>query len=472
MDTDTTADTLVDQLYSDIYDWAEEEITENIIRFCQPKFLDEVTQNAIVHFTQLIEYIELSTHFSGLHQEKSKPKSKPKGGTKPSASNSSDDDSECSSTGQHELISLPQLVFDAMDAVMHDYKIPPYQRYEETDDDSDIMDADKVAEILARLSAIKYPAQRSPEWYASRMLLFSASAIHKLFSTLAQYNSLIYEKCAPQVAPSLMEPSKPLQCSSGPGEAVDARSWGVKYEPLSAALYEHLNPGTKVRSDYGCIRHLTCECIGASPDGINISIERPDKYGRMVEIKNIVNREITGIPKQEYWIQMQFQMEVCQLKTCDFVETRFVEYHSEADFYADVDDDTTKGVILYFVPLVVNPYSSVIMLEEGSVLPGLAMACPSEYVYMPFYVRNEKWAIQAYIAEQMALRATTHTLQTTTYWCLDEYSCIVVDHNQAWIQAAIPIVEQAWKIVEAERLTGAEHRAPKRRAPPTIKCLV
>jgi hypothetical protein len=45
----------------------------------------------------------------------------------------------------------------------------------------------------------------------------------------------------------------------------------------------------------------------------------------MLEIKNISNRIIDGIPKEEYWVQMQIQMETCDLDECDFVETRFKE---------------------------------------------------------------------------------------------------------------------------------------------------
>jgi hypothetical protein len=45
----------------------------------------------------------------------------------------------------------------------------------------------------------------------------------------------------------------------------------------------------------------------------------------MLEIKNIVNRDITGEPLHHYWIQMQVQMEVCDLDVCDFLETRFKE---------------------------------------------------------------------------------------------------------------------------------------------------
>ena len=40
-----------------------------------------------------------------------------------------------------------------------------------------------------------------------------------------------------------------------------------------------------------------------------------------VEIKNIVNREITGIPLEAYWIQMQVQMEVCDLDLT-FIESK------------------------------------------------------------------------------------------------------------------------------------------------------
>ena len=73
--------------------------------------------------------------------------------------------------------------------------------------------------------------------------------------------------------------------------------------------------------DFGCISHTDYEYIAASPDGINIDDTSP-LYGRMLEIKNTVSRVITGIPKLEYWIQMQIQMEVCDLNECDFLEMK------------------------------------------------------------------------------------------------------------------------------------------------------
>ena len=62
----------------------------------------------------------------------------------------------------------------------------------------------------------------------------------------------------------------------------------------------------------------------------------------MLEIKNPTSREITGIPKEDYWIQMQLQMETCNLNECDFLETVFKEYETEEEFMADGTFRITK----------------------------------------------------------------------------------------------------------------------------------
>ena len=46
-----------------------------------------------------------------------------------------------------------------------------------------------------------------------------------------------------------------------------------------------------------------------------------NKYGYLLEIKNPVSRKLTGIPKLDYWVQMQQQMYVTKLPYCDFLET-------------------------------------------------------------------------------------------------------------------------------------------------------
>ena len=61
--------------------------------------------------------------------------------------------------------------------------------------------------------------------------------------------------------------------------------WGQKYEPLSVLLYEDIY-NSKVE-DFGCIKHPNYHFLGASPDGIIIE-SSTGRYGRMLEIKNIV----------------------------------------------------------------------------------------------------------------------------------------------------------------------------------------
>ena len=117
--------------------------------------------------------------------------------------------------------------------------------------------------------------------------------------------------------------------------------WGQKYEPLSVKIYEHTY-NTKVE-DFGCIQHEIYTFLGASPDGINVD-PTSQRYGRMLEIKNIVNREIDGIPKKEYWIQMQLQMEVCDLDECDFLETKFTEYEDIQAYTKDTLDYSEDGI--------------------------------------------------------------------------------------------------------------------------------
>ena len=171
---------------------------------------------------------------------------------------------------------------------------------------------DEITAQIAALRSIPQPEQRTHAWYEFRHNLITASNIGKIFSTESQFNSLIYEKCQPENSSST---------SSFSNSITSPLHWGNKYEPVSVLVYEHMFK-TRV-GEFGCIRHPQYTCIGASPDGINVDLANPDRYGRMLEIKNIVNREITGIPLEMYWIQMQVQMETCGLDECDFLETRF-----------------------------------------------------------------------------------------------------------------------------------------------------
>ena len=317
----------------------------------------------------------------------------------------------------------------------------------------------KMTQKIQTLREKPQPDQRTPEWYARRNNLITASAASKAFGSQASVNQLVYEKCKNFVAPGAASgvasgpPSGPLQ-----GSVNSPLHWGQRYEPLTVMVYERRNQ-TKL-GEFGCIQHDTYPFIGASPDGINIDPTSPI-YGRMVEIKNIVNREITGKPKEEYWIQTQIQMEVCDLDECDFVETRFKEYDNETDYNADqVSSSSTgytakgneKGIILWFQTAPALTY-------QGYVSQPIQL-----YEYAPIGVTVEEydiWEAAVFAKHQRDRNIWVRTI----YWYLDEYSCVLVRRNRLWFSEAALVLEQVWAMIEEERQTGFEHRAPMKRRP-------
>ena len=47
---------------------------------------------------------------------------------------------------------------------------------------------------------------------------------------------------------------------------------------------------------------------------------------------------------------------------------------------------------------------------------------------------------------------------------MDEVSVVLVKRNKKWFDAAKPILDEVWKIIEHEREYGYEHRAPRKRS--------
>ena len=285
-----------------------------------------------------------------------------------------------------------------------------------------------IEEKLIYLRNKPQPVQRTQAWYEFRHKLITASNAYKAFESQSVKNQLIYEKCQP-----LKEIKEDV-----PVSMVNVNTtlhWGQKYEPLSVLIYEHLY-NTKIE-DFGCIRHDTYSFLGASPDGINVD-PQSERYGRMLEIKNIVNREITGIPKKEYWIQMQLQMEVWDLDECDFLETKFIEYENEQQYLLDNVDYYKKGIIMYFATSEGNPF----------------------YIYKPITIIEQE-DINAW--EENMMETTSLTWIKNCYWKLEKMSCVLVLRNKEWFATNIQELQDIWNIILKERETGFQHRAPNKR---------
>jgi putative phage-type endonuclease len=330
----------------------------------------------------------------------------------------------------------------------------PRRSYPNTIILNDNPDYDRITQQLNILRLKPQPPQRTDEWYEFRHNLFTASNAYKAFESQSTRNQLIYEKCQPLNLASdddvkevvLVNTNTPLH-------------WGQKYEPLSVKIYEDIYE-TKIE-DFGCIQHDTYKFLGASPDGINVDINSK-RYGRMLEIKNIVNREIDGIPKKEYWIQMQLQMAVCDLDECDFLETKFIEYPDVGAFNSDsneLDHEDEDG----------TAFTNVCLSKDGDIKGAIIYFHTKEgkpfYVYKPLDCIHpediERWEENTIEMYQGAKYG--YTFMKFIYWKLEQMSCVLVTRNKEWFNANVGVLADLWATVEAERVTGYEHRAPNRR---------
>jgi putative phage-type endonuclease len=317
-------------------------------------------------------------------------------------------------------------------------QIIPRRSYNDTfEKKMNSLEVERVKARLVELANVPQSVQRTKEWYETRHRLITASNAYKAFENESARNQLIYEKCQPLLIEDLDSKSESVNTTT-------AMHHGQKYEPVSVMYYED-RFNTKI-AEYGCIQHDTYKFLGASPDGI-VSDPSLPRFGRMLEIKNIVNREIDGIPKKEYWIQMQLQMETCDLNECDFLECRFIEYGSHADFNADgtfltSEKGEKKGIIMYFSSAEGKP----------------------KYVYKPLNMVEEYYD-SIWEPEQMAeCEKNGLTWIKNIYWRLEEVSCVLVLRNRKWFQDNIGQLAGVWEIILKERQSGFAHRAPAKRA--------
>ena len=285
-----------------------------------------------------------------------------------------------------------------------------------------------VVNIVEHLIRKNSHEQKTDEWHRYRHNLITASSAWKALDSLCNINSFILGKC------------KPVEIrKQGSYNLSTPFHWGVKYEPVSVLLYEYLYEA--VITDFGCIQHDEHKFLGASPDGINTKHSHP-LFGRMLEIKNIVNRDITGIPKKEYWVQMQIQMEVCNLDSCDFLECRFQEYTLSEDFFADGSFTRTstgliKGCFLQFC------------IEDRPF-----------YAHPPFQCSEQEYKIWR---TNCLADHTKKEFIKTIYWRLDEYSCVLVKRNKHWFNSVLSQLKTVWDTIQYERTHGYEHRESKKR---------
>lgn len=271
--------------------------------------------------------------------------------------------------------------------------------------------AAEVLEQLARkdaLDTIPRVEQRSKDWYDMRNGMLTASDWGQALGVgkFGSVREVYQKKCAYGDEKPFDETCPPL-------------AHGQLFEPVATEIYE-MRYGFAV-DEYGILRHSEHEFLGASPDGIN-------ELGVMLEIKCPYRREISGAILDQYFYQIQGQLEVCDLEYCDFMECVFEKTFS-LDELRDVDSDY-KGIIL--------------IKDDGSKVYGRV---------------ND--------LDTLA-QAASHA-KSTHFYFLSDYHIKRVKRDRAWFRRHLPDLREVWNNVLRYRSNAEDYEREVRKPVATTK---
>jgi putative phage-type endonuclease len=268
------------------------------------------------------------------------------------------------------------------------------------------------------------PEQRSAEWFIARQCRVTASeAASCLFKSRKVCEPYVREFGIENFKYNDAEPLNPYEkredyiikkCEGFYGTAVFKDTvftlWGKKYEDIAGRLYTKLSE--KQVLPFGLIAHSRLKWLAASPDGITSD-------GVMLEIKCPKSRKIVpSAPPLYYWIQVQIQLETCNLEECDFLECEIVEVTEEEFVETKPEGKQDKGVLIQ--------------------LPGPQ----PRFIYPP----DELDTTEDYMRwrdEQQSL----HQHCSVDYYVIKNYNIIRIKRSHEWFNANKADIKKTWEIV-------------------------
>ena len=256
------------------------------------------------------------------------------------------------------------------------------------------------SEKVNELKKLKLPEQRTQEWYDMRKNKLTASSFADAIGKghFKSRDEALLDKIVD--TPFVMNP---------------ITEWGTKYEEIATRFYEYLTNSTIY--EFGLIPHPDFPAFGASPDGICDTNSPPEYIGRMLEIKCPPKRKFTKNVPPHYWMQMQGQLEVCDLDECDFLQVKLDEYDNLDDYKADSNgkigftkDDLPKGYTITFMKNGEPKY---------------------HYLYCPLFSSDE-FILQWKQEKMNYLQENDFMFKEEKYWKITRYECTLVKRDKEW----------------------------------------
>ncbi len=255
------------------------------------------------------------------------------------------------------------------------------------------------------LKKLELPEQRTKEWYEMRREKLTASSLASALDKchFTTRNELILSKIEEK-----------------PYESNEITEWGVKYEDIAIAFYEEMY-NVKVL-EFGLIPHPEFEAFGASPDGICDDTGNDEYVSRMIEIKCPPKRKFTKTVPPHYLMQVQGQLEVCDLDECDFFQVKIEEYENYDEYTKDIfinDDKTIDGrTSLNFPKGVTVSYRKKDEIKLTYLYPKLNM---SNHEYLQ-WIEEKKTEINN----------NGDDFVENKWWKILRYECTLVQRDNEW----------------------------------------
>lgn len=315
------------------------------------------------------------------------------------------------------------------------------------------------AKHFDKLRAVIVPEQRTKPWFEMRETCISASdgALVVNMNPYEPQYKIIFKKATPDIMPF----ESNIHCYHG-----------KKLEEIATMIYEY-RMGVKVE-EFGLMKHPKISFLGASPDGIVGRYKLDGKHrtkfvGRMLEIKCPAVRKINqdgpqviykkdahgGICPTYYWIQVQLQLECCDLEECDFWQCNIKEYQTREEFIKDTDPAEPfrsletgfeKGCLIQLIPKdkvakslnCSDDYDHVIWDDASFIYPPKIEMTPEEC---------DSWVSTELANLHMHPKYRKYVLDRVIYWKLIESKNITIPRDQEWFQENYPMYEKIWSYV-------------------------
>jgi len=261
--------------------------------------------------------------------------------------------------------------------------------------------------------------QRSDEWYEMRRSRLTASAIAQAIGKgkFGTKSSLLKSKAFPELdAPFDSYGVPPLR-------------HGIILEDMTARCYSQRLGDIRIHN-FGMIPHPTMSCFGASPDGIN-------DLGIMVEIKTPYKRKVGKEIPQEYVLQMQGQMAVCDLYECDFVD---------AEIKMSVNIDTYMASV--------DPESKV---DHGMIVEYCDAEGKKLFEYSPPYLTPKECLVWANkVKHELIALHGPNNVKLLQAWQLEKIHIERLKFDRDLWAELVPKIESFWSEVMETRIQGIE----------------